>query len=652
MHTDNAPELIKGEFAKLNRRVGTKQTSIEPRRPNQNRAELTMREFKKRLWRLMARVNLPLRLWCYAAEYIADIMCYTAFPLSRLGGRTSYEHVVGHTPDISEYILFEFYEWLWYWNDEVSFPDERKRLGRWLGIAHKVGQGMTFWILQENGTVVARSTVSKLEDDEGSIVSINEKKEHFTKNLHERIGNFRTAIINKDDSDINLEGEDLYRFCIDDKTEDHNGTQEPADDNDHEHHDLNMEGHESIEELDQYIGAQVVLPSQNGESLVLTKVTGRKRDSSGRQIGASHENPILDTRLYEVTYPDGSTSEYSANIIAENIYDQFDDDHNFCYFEEIIGHRTTEEAVTRDNGYIETHSGNKPVITTKGWEINIRWSDNSTSWVNLRDLKDSNPVELAEYAEQHDLIKEPAFNWWARYTLKKRKAIISKIRSRKSKRKMKFGVTIPTTYEEALELDRMNGNDLWQKAIEKEMSNVEVAFKFLEPEGRPPPGYKKITCHVIFDVKFSLERKCRYVAGGHLVDTPPHLTHSSVVGRDSVRIALTYAALNGLSISACDISNAYLNAQTEEKVYFEAGTEWGSKSGRNVVVVRALYGLKGSALAWQRHLFDNLRHDLEYFPSKADNNVWMKKCFKPDGSPYWSYILSYVDDLCCVHLNP
>ena len=62
MHTYNAPELTQltqGEFAKLNRKMGTKQTSIEPQKPNQNREELFMREFKKRIWRLMARKMSP-----------------------------------------------------------------------------------------------------------------------------------------------------------------------------------------------------------------------------------------------------------------------------------------------------------------------------------------------------------------------------------------------------------------------------------------------------------------------------------------------------------------------------------------------------------------------------------------------------------------
>ena len=70
------------------------------------------------------------------------------------------------------------------------------------------------------------------------------------------------------------------------------------------------------------------------------------------------------------------------------------------------------------------------------------------------------------------------------------------------------------------------------------------------------------------------------------------LTYSSVVSRDSVRIALLIAALNDLDIMACDSENAYLNAPCGEKIWFVAGPEFGLKQGQVVNVVWALYGLK------------------------------------------------------------
>ena len=70
--------------------------------------------------------------------------------------------------------------------------------------------------------------------------------------------------------------------------------------------------------------------------------------------------------------------------------------------------------------------------------------------------------------------------------------------------------------------------------------------------------------------------KAQLVAGGHVTELPSSITYSLVVSRDSVRIALTIAALNDLSILACDIQNAYLSAPCREKIYCIAGPEFGS----------------------------------------------------------------------------
>ena len=80
------------------------------------------------------------------------------------------------------------------------------------------------------------------------------------------------------------------------------------------------------------------------------------------------------------------------------------------------------------------------------------------------------------------------------------------------------------------------------------MKNVEVAFKFLDDDGEIPIGFKSIKCHIIYDVKFDLTRKARYVGGGHRTKVPAAMTYSSVVSRDSVRIMFLVAALNDLDI--------------------------------------------------------------------------------------------------------
>ena len=111
-------------------------------------------------------------------------------------------------------------------------------------------------------------------------------------------------------------------------------------------------------------------------------------------------------------------------------------------------------------------------------------------------------------------------------------------------------------------------------ALRKEMAAVMVAFEVQPEEVTFVPGYKRIPGHVVWDVKMDFTRKARYVAGGHRTDPPKALTYSSVVSRESVRIAMLVAGLNDLDIRLADIGNAYLTAPTTEKCYVVAGDEF------------------------------------------------------------------------------
>ena len=87
---------------------------------------------------------------------------------------------------------------------------------------------------------------------------------------------------------------------------------------------------------------------------------------------------------------------------------------------------------------------------------------------------------------------------------------------------------------------------------------------------------------------------------------------------------------------------------TTEKLYFAAGPEWGADEGRLVIVVRALYGLKSSALNWRNHLADMLTNTLKFKSTLADPDVWIKLMKKQNGEEYYAYILIYVDDILIV----
>ena len=112
----------------------------------------------------------------------------------------------------------------------------------------------------------------------------------------------------------------------------------------------------------------------------------------------------------------------------------------------------------------------------------------------------------------------------------------------------KFGIKLPHSVEEALEIDRQNGANFWWRAINKEMEQVKIAWTTKDgctPEqvrkGQIPElwNFQEIGCHCVFDIKMDFTQKCRFIAGGHTTEAPPSITYSSVVSFKSVCLAFS-----------------------------------------------------------------------------------------------------------------
>ena len=182
------------------------------------------------------------------------------------------------------------------------------------------------------------------------------------------------------------------------------------------------------------------------------------------------------------------------------------------------------------------------------------------------------------------------------------------------------------------------------------MKNVLVAFEYTE-DGGAPVGHEYLDYHMVFDIKITLDRKCRLVADGQKVEEQPREnTYSSVPSRDSVRMFFLLAALNDCDVKAADIQNAYLTAPITEKYWVKCGPEFGSNEGKTAKVVRELYGLPVAGAAFRSYLGSKLR-TLGYVPMKADPDLWMRPAVKPDGTRYYEYLLAYVDDLCGMSMD-
>lgn len=637
MVSDGARSQIYGQFRRKLTEAHCWPRQIEPHSPWQNACEREIGELKKKYGRDMVESGAPKVLWDDCLIRAAYVRSMTAHNIYSLGGDVPETLISGATTDISPWAEFKWFEWVKFRDTSVGFPEPKEILGRDMGPALDCGSAMTRKVMKANGQYEKRTSVRALTHDEWHSETEKAARKAFMESLHKKLGQpYRHEEIQ---SNPDLQTPEF----------------EPYQDDEEEPHQVPDIDEEEAGAYDQYIGAEVNLPI--GGQVLTGRVKERKRDREGNLIGKSHSNPVLDTRTYEVQFPDGQAAEYSANMIAESMFAQCDLEGNqYLLMDSICGHRKYMCAVEKADMYIKQGSNRQLRKTTKGWKLCIQWKDGTTSWERLADMKESNPIEVAEYAVKEGIHDEAAFAWWVPYVLRRRDKIIAAVNKRFQKRNHKFGIKIPTTVEEALRIDAENGNTLWRDAIEKEMKNVRVAFKVQEGDDVIPPNYEYIKCHMVFDVKMEdFRRKARLVASPHTMSnsTPPpaSVTYASVVSRETVRIALTMAALNDLEVKTADVLNAFITAPAVEKLWTVLGPEFGLDAGKNAIITRSIYGTRTAAAAFRNHLADCMEH-IGYKSCKADPDLWMKPKVRDDGFEYYSYILLYVDDALCIDHDP
>ena len=633
---DNAKAQMKGEFGKTVRESDCHLKSTEPYTPWSNASEGTIRETKRSGARTMQRTNCPKVFWDDCIEREAMIMSHTAHPLWELQGETPETVMTGNTADISQFAELDWYQWCMV-HDDLGFPDSKMVLMRYLGPSWDVGPAMCNKFLKANGQTVHRSTYRPLDELERACPLIEGEKKLFDQAIKEKHGEGLTT------SDLVDQGaEEWITPEFEPYEDDIDGKVDAIPDID----DVDTSTY------DKYVGAEVVLPIDG--RMMEGKVVGRKRNADGELIGKSNAIPILDTAEYDVTFPEGIMSSYSANIIAENMVAQCDPEGNqYKLLEAIIDHKIDDTAVKKIDQFVTVNGRRHKKKTTKGHKLCCLFKDGTTAYEPLKLLKETWPVEVAEYAVQAGIDHWPAYDWWVPHTLRERERIIMSVKARFAKRKFKFGFEIPNSIKDALRIDKENGNTFWHDALKKEIKDVRVAFKFLDWNAKAPIGYQQIGGHIVWDVKMEdFRRKARYVAQGNRTEPPKTLTYASVVSRESVRIAMVLAALNDLNIKTADIQNAYLSAPCLEKIVIRVGPEFGEDCGRLAIIVRALYGLASSGAAFRNHLADAM-HTLGYQPCKADRDVWIKPMVRPeDKFKYYAYVLLYVDDVMCIHHDP
>jgi hypothetical protein len=259
IHSDDAKELMMGKFKEICKDFHIPCTYTEPYSPWQNRAENAIRELKRHVRRKMVSNKVPARLWDFCVKWSSDIRNKTSSNRFILEGRTPYEAVLGNTPDISSLAIFNFYEPVWYIEQNSEFPHPKRKLGRWLGEAYDIGQAMCYWVLTTSGPI-ARSTVQPIPPEYLSTNEAKDELEALDKALVAKYGDPIKS--EKAEYDVNVPDREAAEDSI-----------IPLFDPIEPEAAMPEADLWDTEAYDEYISAQIILPS--GDSQLLGTVTAR-----------------------------------------------------------------------------------------------------------------------------------------------------------------------------------------------------------------------------------------------------------------------------------------------------------------------------------------------------------------------------------------
>jgi hypothetical protein len=583
LFSDNAKTQIGKAVQDILRIYAINDFQCEPHHQHQNYAERRIQEIKKYTNLIMDRVGAPPTYWLLCLEYVVYLI--NRLSVQSLHWKTPFEVFTGQKPDISALMAFYWFQPVYYLHPDKKFPSKSsEKSGRMVGIATHKGDIMTFLVMDDVTKLVLPRSELRSADD----IS--------TQNL-------RTNGVTPSQDD----GENFVMSSID------------------------------IAELD-IDSSLLKLPHLNPTDIVGHSFI--KPDDHGNHYRATIVKRLKDQQK------EGHDS--IAQYLVSNYNEEIEEVLNYNEILSYISSQLTapEESQVYTFSRILDHEGpltaKHPNYKGSKYNLLIQWDSGEETYEPLEIILADDPISVSQYGEENDLLDKPG--WKRVQRLFKNKArmkrTIHKIKSTPSGPRYQFGTQVPRNVKEALELDKRNGNNKWRDAMQEEIDSLN-AYNTFKDKGKIKhlEGYKKIIVHFVFAVKHDLRHKARLVAGGHLTDPTTEGTYSGVVQLRSIRLCILLAELNGLDIWVGDISSAYLEAFTKEKVCFTAGQEFGDLEGNLLVIDRALYGLRTSGARWHDRFAETL-NNMEFFVCKADPDVWLKDC-----KTHYEYVCVYVDDI-------
>ena len=623
---DNSKMQTSQAWNDIMRRYNCDDEFIEPYNPQQNTAERRIGIIKNAMKRTFIDTGCSPQSWYRLAQHVIDVYNHTA--LRSLHWRTPIEVSLGTTPDISGLLLYKFWEPIYYYDP----PTEGEKLGRWMGRADNYGDTMCHWILTDDTEelIVQGTVCSAIHTNQPNLLIDSGEVTREHTNIQENQENGNANPPNQQNQNQNNPQE--------------NNPQDPDSGELPNSNEAPPQEQESIENVDltqaynQFpIIEQEYLQENKAYNIPGLPITIYPQDLIDKIVYYGDKKAKIKEQInddeYRVTYGKGKSGIMHYQELIQQLSGINDEENDHWEIEEFLDHRWGRGKM-------------KNKI-----EILVKWKDEiDPTWEPMKIMKEDDPITLAKYAEDKDLLNKSMWKWAKRYILlqKTSQARIHQIymmKKSKSVPKYKFGERVPRTIEEAYQIDKENGNSGWADAIAKEITCLKDkynCFKILPNGTRVPKGYQIIKLLWTFDIKVDGRKRARLVAGGHTTEKLEfEEVTSSMVRLDTVKIAfMTPLLLGHVKPLMGDINSAYIQAMTKELIATIAGKEFGpSIHGKAMLIDKALYGLQASGKAWHSKFADDL-FSLGFVPSKADPDLWIK-----DRGTHYDYIGVFVDDV-------
>jgi hypothetical protein len=291
MMMDVSKAQVEGQFRKKLRDSGCHIKQTEAHIESSNMGEGGVRELKRGVGRQIIRSGCPNRFLddCIIRE--AYVRSHTYLDIFGLEGQVPESKVKGETADISTISEYAWYEWVKIPDTASKFPVSNIQLGRDLGATTDMFPTMARKILEKNGSVIYRTSVRSLTSYEIQSPTEKKEREEFDIAIEKKFGASMDKNDFKDDPDYADFLTPTYDCYEDDEV---SSSKIPDIDDIKEEND--------VDTYDQYAGANVRVPI--GDEIRSGKVVWPKRELDGTVRGRSNANSMLDTRTYEIEFPD------------------------------------------------------------------------------------------------------------------------------------------------------------------------------------------------------------------------------------------------------------------------------------------------------------------------------------------------------------